>query len=417
MLTDSQFNELEDAAVEIARRKMDTAPCSDRILRPRMGTGGEFEDLFLWDTAFICMWAMHFPEMPVENSLDNFYRLQAENGFIYRQYHPTGNPKFLDPHPICFAPPVLSWAEWELFRNGRGRERLGQVYPALKRHHASCREQFRMEDGLYTGCPLGCGMDNLPRWPSGWTDDGRGIKLSLEHVSAESDVNVPWMQHFLTADGYAWKVQWRYIDMAFEMARDARLLAAMAEELGRPDEQSAFEREHEELGALINERMWNEALGAYVDLGHGEQIERLHIGGFWPLIAGIVPKERVPRLAALLRDTRHFYRPTAIPSLAASEPDYTEGGKYWLGGVWAPTNYMVLKGLAHVGEGELARDLAERYLDTVWEVFGKTGTLWENYDPEQPSRGGQAMPDFCGWTGLAAVSIPREFIRPADCGA
>lgn len=411
MITETQRSELERAAREIGIRKMDTEPSSEVIVRPRMGTGGHFQDLFLWDTAFICMWAMHFPELPVVNSLDNFYRLQSDNGFIYRQYRPTGNPKFLDPHPICFAPPILSWAEWELFQNGGGRDRLARVYPALKRHHESCRKQFRMEDGLYTGCMLGCGMDNLPRWPKGWTDDGKGIKLSREHLSDEVPAQ-SWIAHIISSevDAYAWNLQGRYIDMSAQMALDARLLAAMADAQGVEDDRVLFEAEHKELAAQINERMWHEELGAYVDLGFCEPIERLHIGGFWPLIAGIVPRERIPRLTALLCDERHFNRPTPIPSLAASEPEYTEGGAYWRGAVWAPTNYMVLKGLKHVGEHELAAELSERFVDVVWRVFKETGTLWENYDPEKAAQGGQSARDFCGWTGLAAVSIPREFL-------
>jgi len=82
--------------------------------------------------------------------------------------------------------------------------------------------------------------------------------------------------------------------------------------------------------------------------------------------------------------------------------------------VWAPTNTMVLKGLAHVGRHDVARELAARYVETVWRVYAETETLWENYDPERGAQGGWAAPDFCGWTGLAAVSIPREFV--ADRG-
>ncbi|MFW6145848.1 MAG: MGH1-like glycoside hydrolase domain-containing protein [Planctomycetota bacterium] len=412
MITDTQTKTLEDAALRIGLKKLDTAPSTDLVKRPRLGTGGHFGDLFLWDTAFTCMWAMHFDgELPVADSLDNFYRVQDETGFIHRQYTPDGRSIFLPPHPISWAPPVLTWAEMEYFALHGDTGRLERVYAHLVRHHRACRERWRMDDGLYTGCPLGCGMDNLPRWPAGWSDDGKGIRFGHDHYLRRA-VNQRIIDHFMASDAYAWNLQGRFIDMSAQMALDARMLAAMAGAIGRNDDQDAWMREHDELAGLINERMWHDGLGAYVDLGHGEQIPRLHIGGFWPLLAGIVPDDRVERLVALLRDERHFDRPTPIPTLAASEPEYADGGDYWLGGVWAPTNFMVLKGLAYVGRGDLAGDLAARYVDAVWRVYEETRTLWENYDPERPVRGGHSGPDFCGWTGLAAVSIPREFLAP-----
>ena len=49
----------------------------------RLGTGGQFDNFFLWDTAFTVIWARYLTEeLPVTSSLDNLYRVQAEDGFI-----------------------------------------------------------------------------------------------------------------------------------------------------------------------------------------------------------------------------------------------------------------------------------------------------------------------------------------------
>ena len=48
----------------------------------------------------------------------------------------------------------------------------------------------------------------------------------------------------------------------------------------------------------------------------------------------------------------------------------------------------------------LARDIALKDLDLTWQVFQKTGTVWENYAPDAIAPGKPAKPDLVGWTGL-----------------
>ena len=103
-------------------------------------------------------------------------------------------------------------------------------------------------------------------------------------------------------------------------------------------------------------------------------------------------------------------RPNRIPSLSADDPHYNaQDGGYWLGGVWAPTNYMVLRGLTKYGYHTLAYEIARDYLKNVVEVYEKTGTLWENYSPEFAAQGA-AKSDFVGWTGLAPINILFEYV-------
>jgi neutral trehalase len=71
---------------------------------------------------------------------------------------------------------------------------------------------------------------------------------------------------------------------------------------------------------------------------------------------------------------------------------------------------MVLRGLQIYGYTSLARDIAGRFYQATRAIWQKTGTIWENYSPEQcetPLPHGQ---DFCGWSALAPISIYREFV-------
>lgn len=70
-----------------------------------------------------------------------------------------------------------------------------------------------------------------------------------------------------------------------------------------------------------------------------------------------------------------FNRKHRIPSLSADNPKYKENGRYWQGGVWPGTNYMVMQGLVQKGYGKLAREICLNHYAQVFEVYKKTGTF------------------------------------------
>jgi hypothetical protein len=120
-----------------------------------------------------------------------------------------------------------------------------------------------------------------------------------------------------------------------------------------------------------------------------------------------------------LKNPDEFWRDMVFPTLAASHSNYQSNGGYWLGAVWAPTNYAVIKGLERVGANEFAHEASERYVNGLYQVYLQTGTLWENYAPDmidgkfKQGVNDQNPPqncrrDFVGWTGLGPISILIE---------
>lgn len=203
-----------------------------------------------------------------------------------------------------------------------------------------------------------------------------------------------------------------WIDTTVQALFTARLLLQMADVLGREGEVADLRGEVERLGRFVNEKMWNEAQGIYVDRrGDGSLSDVKSVAGFWALLAGIAPPERQARLLAHLTDPKTFGRPHPVPSLSADHPAYQpETGEYWLGAVWPSTNYMVLRGLSNVGADALAYELARRHLARVTEVFETTGTYWENYAPERSAPGKPAQGDFVGWGGVGPISVLLEYV-------
>lgn len=168
--------------------------------------------------------------------------------------------------------------------------------------------------------------------------------------------------------------------------------------------------------------MWNEADGLYYDVDvESRQTNHKTIACFWPMLAEITSEEQNERLVANLKNPDLFWREMVFPTLAADQPDYKEHGGYWLGGVWAPTNYATIKGLSVQGYHAFAKEASEKYVEGMSQVYKTTGTIWENYAPEkidgnyrQGVSGGDGKNDcrynFVGWSGLGPISLLIEEI-------
>lgn len=336
--------------------------------------------LFMWDSAFAMQFGMYGSRaFHFQGTLDNLYCKQHPDGYICREIDEADGKDCFTPYdPTSTGPNVLPWAEWSYFVRFGDRARLAQVFPALLAYTQWLRTYRTWLDGTYWSSGWGSGMDNMPRLESGY--------------------------HFAYSHG-----RMRWIDATLQAILAADVLAKMARVLGRENSVNGLRVEAERLRALVNERMWDDQSAFYYDQWADGRLNKVkHIGAYWALLAGVVPAERMDRFIAHLDDPAEFNRPHRVPSLAHSHPDYDPHGGYWRGGVWPPTNYMVLKGLRENGFGSLAHLIALNHLQNVVRVYEDTGTVWENYAPESARPGDPAKEDFVGWTGLPAIAVLLE---------
>jgi glycogen debranching enzyme len=367
------------------------------------------DNIFQWDTIFMMMFARYGHDcFPAIQSLDNFYALQRESGYIGREFREAdGRMVHYDHTGGLFAesgwkntinPPLFAWAEVESYRLTGDKSRFAMVLPVLEKY-----AEWLNRDGdpdakdwenngrisktavhkLYWNTPLGSGMDNSPR---------------------------------PTAKGCGW------VEMSAQMVIMYRHLAIMAEELSLPGKAAEFRMEADAIAARINRWCWDEKDGFYYDVdAEGRPFRKMTMGGFWPLLAAVASKEQAGRLVGHLKDPEKFWRPMVFPTLAADEPEYDPMGHYWLGGVWAPTDVMVIKGLEKYGYDDFAAEVTEKYLSGIYDVFknykAPSNTVFELYAPElvdgrfwpgSNNSGGLAKPDFVGWTGCGPVQLLIE---------
>ena len=406
-------------ALEITKNKVRGGDSEPFFKKPFIDAAFS-DNIFLWDTCFIvCFAKYHMDELPVYQALDNFYERMEDDGYICREYRKDGRPLWSKDHPVSINPPLLAFAETEIYSVKKDKERLRYAYPILKKNFEFHVNRYQGEDNLFWGDTLGMGMDNIPRFPRDWTtDEGNGMthhelgeKLGkMGGSTAEERLNKFIADYVETLQG-VWNDEGRLVDFTAQMAMFARQLLFIANEIGETQDLAGYEQFHAEVKQAVNTLCWSDQDAFYYDLGHGKHIARKHIGMYWALLGELVPEDRMAPFLEHLTNPNEFYRKTPLPALSADDPDYKGWGDYWLGGVWAPTSYMVIKGLSKVGQEELAQDLAKKTYAAVAEVFEATDTFWENYAPDLISYGMPAKMDFCGWTGLIPIALYNEYLK------
>ena len=347
--------------------------------------------VFQWDTIFMIMFARYANSIfPAIQSLDNFYCRQYENGYICREIQEADGEDYIYEGRVnTINPPLFGWAEIESYKLTGDKSRFKIILPALEKYAEWLdinRKKPNTTHDLYWQTGLGSGMDNTPRNGSAWVCMSSQMKMFYEHISF------------------------------------------ISKEIGEDVKADKYKTIAAKIGMRINKLMWNEEDGMYYDLDdNGNQIKVKTIASFWPLLADLCDEHKAEKLMANLKDPDTFWRTIPFPSLAANDKDYKPYGDYWLGGVWAPTNLMVIKGLdkfsfndKHGYEHafrEFATNATMKYLEALSKIYKETGTIWENCAPESYMRGLPAKPDFVGWSGSGPIMLLIENILGIQANA
>lgn len=207
------------------------------------------------------------------------------------------------------------------------------------------------------------------------------------------------------------------IDSTCEQAMVADQLKQIAELVGDDARAAKFEKEYSILKQLINEAMWSQQDQFYTDLKTDRTpFNAWSVASYWALLSGVAGEAQAASMKAYLFDETNFKTPFMVPTLGRKSPDYdADGGLYWRGAVWVPTNTMVIKGLQKYGFTDEARAIAINGLEGMVKTWKETGTIWENYDQEKPGKPGEkgrhgtlSRSDFVGWSGVQPIATLIE---------
>lgn len=368
---------------------------------------GLTEQIFQWDTNLMTMFGRYaFHIFPFVKSNDNFYAAQHADGMICRVIneldgtdHEWGQGENL---ARAINPPLFGWSEIETYMFTGDVSRLKKILPTLEKYAKWIeinRTDSKTEHKLYWSNGQASGMDNTAR------DNDRTLPLKGGGKHSAYD-----------------PMGW--VDLSSQMVMFYNHLSFICEKTGEQQKSIYYKNLATNKTELINKYMWNDSTGLYHDITPDcVQTPWKTVASFWPMVAQISSKEQAEKLVANILNPSLFWRPLPLPSLAADEKQYDVNGRYWLGSVWAPTSYMVVKGLNIYGYNETASTIAEKFLNSMYQVYLSTGTIWETYSPEMfmpaTNATGKYMcqKDFVGWSGLVPISMLIEDIIGIDVNA
>ena len=336
--------------------------------------------IFMWDTSFMVLFGRYGQmAFDFQGSLNNFYSNQHKDGYICREINTSNGAEIFEKFdPSSTGPNLIPWAEWEYYQNFNDKERLKIIFGPLLAYYHWFRANRSWPDGTYFSTGWGCGMDNQPRVPK-------------EYNKEFSPAFMSW------------------IDTSLQEIFAGKILILMAAQLNRTAEVTAIKTEIEQLTKFLQQNMWEEKTSFFYDRYRDGTLSKVKsIAAYWALLAEAVPKNRVDKFIAHLKNPNEFARLHRVPTLSADDPGFKPEGDYWNGGVWAPTSYLVLRGLTQYKQDSLAFEIAYNHLDNVVKVYNQTGTLWENYAPDSVK--GKYRKDMVGWTGLVPISVLFEYV-------
>lgn len=183
---------------------------------------------------------------------------------------------------------------------------------------------------------------------------------------------------------------------------DCKYLAAISNELGKPDDEKELLERAEKYADKLNE-LWDEESGIYRDrdLSTGKFTNHLSPTHFYPLLAAAPTQGQAERMVnEHLMNPEEFFGEYMIPSISKNDSAYPDNS-YWRGRIWAPMNFLVYIGLRNYDLPEARKMLAEKSEKLFMQEWSQEGHIHENYNAETGEGDDMRNSDpFYAWGGL-----------------
>ena len=346
--------------------------------------------VFEWDGFFNTLLASVENRELAKSTLHALFKSQLDDGNIPN----FGGGRADNSSTDRSQPQVGAYCFWKLYNKlGKDRELLKTYYPALVKWH-----KWWLADAG-TGKPRRDGNnDGLLEWGS-----DRGNLQAAKYESGMDDSPLFDDAKFIDA---TWTMNMNSVDCSSLYALDALCLAKMARELGRKDDEEQFRSEYAKLKKLINERLWSEQDGMYLNrYWDGTFCKRIGCANLYPLVAGVATSDRARRMMESFNDPRKFAGEWMIPTISRDDPAFADQ-QYWRGTVWPPTNYLAYEGIKAYGFDSEAAILAESGARMFLRDWREHGTCRENFRSDSGLGGGQK---YQSWGPLYCLALLQEF--------
>jgi alpha,alpha-trehalase len=151
-------------------------------------------------------------------------------------------------------------------------------------------------------------------------------------------------------------------------------LSHFAHLLAKPEDAMRWEKSAKARNAAIHRYLWRAKDGVFADYDfvHQKSSSYAYISSLYPLWAGVATREEAKQVVDKLN---LFERPGGL-----SMSNFNSGVQWDEPFGWAPTNWVAVDGLQHMGFREAARRIAQHFDATIDEGFAKDGTIREKFN-------------------------------------
>lgn len=346
---------------------------------------GFVNGIWSWDSWKIASAnVLYNPEM-AKDEMRTLFDYQAEDGMVpdfigyNRKYNNWRDSK----------PPVAAWGAMNVYRATGDKEFLAEMMDKLLSFH---RWWYAKRDHDHNGvCEYGSTDGTLiaAAWESGM-DNGVRFDDAVMLQNGEG----------------AWSMNQENICLNSFLYAEKRILAEMAEILGRKELAGQLNQEADALAEYVRTRMWDEETGFFYDirLETGEPIRVMGAECWLPLWAGIATPHQAEAVMKKMMDPNKFNSTLPLGTLAVDHPRLRPVRGYWRGPVWVDQVYFGITGLRKYGYKQEAELLLRKFIDHA-QGLTIDGPIHENYNPLT----GEALnaPNF-GWSSAMIIKMLLE---------
>ncbi len=321
----------------------------------------EYKHQWLWDSCFHAIVLRHFDTAAAEEELRSLLDSQHSDGMI-----PHESKYSLFGHLLPFTsrvtqPPFIARAVLDVYRKGRNKEFLSEIFPKLESYHHWLRQHRETDNVLKVVESDESGEDNSVMW-----DD--------EYIAPVHRTYLRWFPTYVPL--FPQLAALKSVTATSAYADALECMADIAGILGDGKASSSFRNKNRRVIAAMA-KVFRQKDELYYNFTHsGKLIPYKTHSIFSPLFAAAIPRKEAKMLVEEhLINPKEFWTKFPIPTVAASEPKFNPQG-YWRGPMWMNINWMLHRGLLRYGFKAVAAELLQKTLAAV-----KKSGFREYYNP------------------------------------
>lgn len=405
---------------ELARQRGEAKSSLILLPYPYIVPGGRFGEIYYWDSYFTMLGLQVSGKIEmIQNMVNNFSFLMDTFGYI-----PNGNRSYF----LGRSQPPFYASMVKLLSEEKGEKVLVEYLPQLEKEYnfwmrgSESLNKKSISVKRVTLLPDGSILNHY--WDENDTPRPESYKEDIE--LAAHVVNKELLFRNLRAaceSGWDFSSRWFKEENNFSGIHTTEiipvdlncLLYHLEKTIAEAYQVSNDNVSAEKYATAANNRKqaiqkycWNENERSFFDYDYVErkQKQTVTLAAVFPLFFEVATHKEAEGVVQFFQ--KYFIRPGGLQTTTV-----VTGQQWDSPNGWAPLHWITIKGLINYGFTELAKDIAQRWMNITEKVYNNTGKMMEKYNvvtTDLPAGGGEYLSqDGFGWTNGVYLKLHSLF--------